>query len=93
MPICQDTGMVIIFVELGQNVHIVEGDLERAVNDGVAKGYIKGYLRKSVVNDPLFKRINTQDNTPAILHVSIVPGDKIKIVVAPKGFGSEVRKW
>lgn len=88
-PICQDTGMAIIFMELGQDVHVSGGDLEEAVNAGVAKGYTEGYLRKSVVNDPLFKRVNTQNNTPAILHLSIVPGDKIKIVLAPKGFGSE----
>lgn len=88
-PICQDTGMAVIFMEVGQDVHIIGGDLEEAVNAGVAKGYTEGYLRKSVVNDPVFNRVNTKDNTPAILHLSIVPGDKIKIVIAPKGFGSE----
>lgn len=88
-PICQDTGMAVIFMEIGQDVHITGGDLEEAVNAGVAKGYTEGYLRKSVVNDPVFNRVNTKDNTPAILHLSIVPGDKIKIVIAPKGFGSE----
>jgi fumarate hydratase subunit alpha len=88
MPICQDTGMAVIFMDIGQEVHI-EGDLWEAVNAGVAKGYGEGYLRKSVVDDPLFVRKNTKDNTPAILHVSIVPGDKIKIILAPKGFGSE----
>lgn len=88
IPICQDTGMAIIFLEIGQEVHI-EGDyLEDAVNQGVREGYTEGYLRKSVVGDPLL-RINTKDNTPAVIHTKIVPGDKIKITVAPKGFGSE----
>ncbi|MDR7867566.1 MAG: fumarate hydratase [Sporomusaceae bacterium] len=89
MPICQDTGMAVVFMELGQNVRIVGGDLEAAVNAGVAKGYTEGYLRKSVVDDPVFVRKNTGDNTPAILHIAIVPGDKVKITLAPKGFGSE----
>ncbi len=89
MPICQDTGMAVVFMEIGQDVHIAGGDLEAAVNAGVAKGYTEGYLRKSVVDDPLFVRKNTGDNTPAILHIAIVPGDKIKITLAPKGFGSE----
>ncbi|EAX47778.1 Fe-S type hydro-lyases tartrate/fumarate alpha region [Thermosinus carboxydivorans Nor1] len=89
MPICQDTGMAVVFVELGQDVHITGGSLADAVNAGVAKGYTEGYLRKSVVDDPLFDRKNTQDNTPAILHVELVPGDKLKITLAPKGFGSE----
>ncbi|SDF31912.1 fumarate hydratase [Sporolituus thermophilus] len=89
MPICQDTGMAVVFVELGQDVHITGGSLADAVNAGVAKGYTEGYLRKSVVDDPLFDRKNTQDNTPAILHVELVPGDKLKIMLAPKGFGSE----
>lgn len=89
MPICQDTGMAVVFIELGQDVHISGGSLTDAVNAGVAKGYTEGYLRKSVVDDPLFVRKNTQDNTPAILHVSIVPGDKVHITLAPKGFGSE----
>ena len=88
MPICQDTGMTVIFMDIGQEVH-VDGDLWAAVNAGVARGYNEGYLRKSVVDDPLFTRKNTGDNTPAVLHVSIVPGDRIKIVLAPKGFGSE----
>jgi len=87
-PICQDTGMAVIFMEIGQDVHI-EGDLWDAVNAGVKKGYNEGYLRKSVVEEPLFVRKNTGDNTPPILHVSIVPGDRIKLVLAPKGFGSE----
>lgn len=88
IPICQDTGMAIIFLEIGQEVHI-EGDyLEDAVNQGVREGYTEGYLRKSVVGDPLL-RINTKDNTPSVIHTRIVPGDKIKIMVAPKGFGSE----
>ena len=88
MPICQDTGMAVIFIELGQEVH-VNGDLNEAINAGVAQGYKQGYLRKSVVADPLFTRKNTGDNTPAILHLALVPGDKIKITLAPKGFGSE----
>ena len=89
MPICQDTGMAVIFVELGQDVHVTGGGLNDAINAGVAKGYKDGYLRKSVVDDPLFVRKNTGDNTPAITHLTIVPGDKMKITLAPKGFGSE----
>ena len=87
-PICQDTGMACIFVEIGQDVH-VEGNLTEAINEGVRQGYQEGYLRKSVVDDPVFQRVNTQDNTPAIIHYDIIPGDKLKIIVAPKGFGSE----
>ena len=88
IPICQDTGMAIIFLEIGQEIHL-EGDyLEDAVNQGVREGYSEGYLRKSVVGDPLLRE-NTKDNTPAVIHTKIVPGDKIKITVAPKGFGSE----
>ncbi len=89
MPICQDTGMAVVFMEIGQDVHIAGGDLKAAVDAGVAKGYKDGYLRKSVVDDPLFVRKNTSDNTPAILHIDIVPGDRIHITIAPKGFGSE----
>ena len=88
VPICQDTGMAVIFVELGTEVYLCGGDLEAAVNEGVRRGYEKGYLRKSVVRDPI-DRVNTNDNTPAVIHYSIVPGDKIKIIAAPKGFGSE----
>lgn len=88
IPICQDTGMAVVFIEIGQEVHITGGILEDAINEGVRQGYIEGYLRKSVVNDPI-ERINTKDNTPAIIHYSIVPGDKVKITLAPKGFGSE----
>lgn len=88
IPICQDTGMAVVFLEIGQDVHIVGGDLTAAINQGVANGYTNGLLRKSVVADPL-ERINTNDNTPAIIHTAIVKGDKIKITVAPKGFGSE----
>lgn len=88
IPICQDTGMAIVFVELGQEVHIVGGGFEDAINDGVRRGYVDGLLRKSVVNDPL-ERVNTNDNTPAVIHTRIVSGDKLKITVAPKGFGSE----
>lgn len=88
IPICQDTGMAIVFVELGQEVHIVGGDFEDAINDGVRRGYVDGLLRKSVVSDPL-ERVNTNDNTPAVIHTRIVSGDRLKIRVAPKGFGSE----
>lgn len=87
-PICQDTGMACVFVEIGQDVH-VNGSLEEAINEGVRQGYEEGYLRKSVVNDPLFDRINTKDNTPAIIQYEIVEGDQLKIIIAPKGFGSE----
>ncbi|MDQ7096508.1 fumarate hydratase [Desulfosporosinus sp. PR] len=88
VPMCQDTGMAIIFVELGQDLHILGGDLSEAINEGVRRGYAKGYLRKSVVADP-FERVNTGDNTPAIIHYDIVPGDSLRLIVAPKGFGSE----
>ena len=88
LPICQDTGMAVVFIELGQDVHITGDLLEVAVNKGVRLGYEKGLLRKSVVGDPL-ERVNTNDNTPAVLHLNMVEGDKIKIIVAPKGFGSE----
>lgn len=88
IPVCQDTGMAVVFLEIGQDVHFTGGDLETAVNSGVAKGYTEGLLRKSVVGDPL-NRVNTEDNTPAIIHTKIVPGKKVKITVAPKGFGSE----
>lgn len=89
MPICQDCGMSVVFMEIGQDVHFVGGSLEEAVNAGVAKGYTEGYLRKSVVSEPLFNRKNSGNNTPAVLHVTIVPGDKVKIKMTPKGFGSE----
>lgn len=88
IPICQDTGMAVIFLEIGQDVHLCGSDLNDAVNEGVRRGYEEGYLRKSVVADPI-ERVNTRDNTPAIIHERIVPGDKIRIKVAPKGFGSE----
>lgn len=88
MPMCQDTGMACIFIQLGQDVHIIGGSLEEAINEGVRLGYEEGYLRKSVVKDPL-DRVNTKDNTPAVIYYDIVPGDKLKIIVAPKGFGSE----
>ncbi|MEE1243489.1 MAG: fumarate hydratase [Frisingicoccus sp.] len=88
IPICQDTGMAILFVEIGQDVHIVDGFVENAINEGVRRGYVEGFLRKSVVEDPIYRK-NTNDNTPAIIHYSIVPGDKFKITLAPKGFGSE----
>jgi fumarate hydratase subunit alpha len=88
MPICQDTGMAVIFVELGQDLKIEGGDLSEAINQGVRQGYEEGYLRKSVVAGPL-ERKNTEDNTPAVIHTELVPGDKLKLTVAPKGFGSE----
>ena len=88
IPICQDTGMAVIFLEIGQEVHFEGGDLEEAVNEGVRQGYVEGYLRKSVVEDPIYRK-NTNDNTPAIIHYKIVSGDQVKIKVAPKGFGSE----
>lgn len=87
-PICQDTGMTVVFVEMGQDVHVTEGFIEDAINQGVRQGYTKGYLRKSVVKDPI-DRVNTNDNTPAIIHYEIVEGDCFRIVVSPKGFGSE----
>ena len=88
IPICQDTGMAVIFAEIGQDVHIIGGDFEDAVNEGVRQGYVEGLLRKSIVKDPL-DRANTNDNTPAVIHTRIVTGENIKITVAPKGFGSE----
>jgi fumarate hydratase subunit alpha len=88
VPICQDTGMTCVFVKIGQDVHIIGGNLEDAINEGVSQGYIEGYLRKSVVRDPL-NRVNTKDNTPAVINYEIIPGDKLEIIVAPKGFGSE----
>lgn len=87
-PICQDTGMAVIFMEVGQEVHFTGGNITDAINEGVRQGYIEGYLRKSVVSDPIL-RVNTKDNTPAIIHYNLVEGDKVKIDVAPKGFGSE----
>ena len=88
IPICQDTGMAVFFVEIGQEVHILDGGLTDAINEGVRQGYTDGYLRKSVVGDPI-ERVNTKDNTPAVIHYNIVPGDGLKITLAPKGFGSE----
>lgn len=88
IPICQDTGMAIVFMKIGQEVHFVNGNLEDAINEGVRRGYVDGFLRKSVVSDPLIRE-NTKDNTPAIIHYEIVSGDKVTITVAPKGFGSE----
>ena len=88
IPICQDTGMAVIFAEIGQEVHVVDGWIEDAINEGVRQGYTEGYLRKSVVRDPI-DRVNTGDNTPAVIHYFMVPGDKIKLTLAPKGFGSE----
>ena len=88
IPICQDTGMAVVFVEIGQDVHFEGGSLEDAINEGVRQGYVDGYLRKSVVKDPLIRE-NTKDNTPAVIHYSRVEGDKVKLTIAPKGFGSE----
>lgn len=89
VPICQDTGLAVIFLELGQDVRLVGGDLNDAINEGVKRGYVNGYLRKSAVNDPFIVRKNTGDNTPAIIHTKIVPGENIKLIIAPKGGGSE----
>ena len=88
IPICKDTGMAVVFINVGQDVHLTGGDITDAINEGVRRGYVEGYLRKSVVKDPIFRE-NTKDNTPAVIHFNIVPGDKIDITVAPKGFGSE----
>jgi fumarate hydratase subunit alpha len=88
IPICQDTGLAVVFVELGQDLHVTGGGLEDAINAGVARGYAEGFLRKSVVADPV-RRENTEDNTPAVIHHRVVPGDRLKLTVAPKGFGSE----
>ena len=89
VPICQDTGLAVVFVEVGQEVHLVDGDFTEAINQGVKEAYQEGYLRKSVVDDPVFERKNTKTNTPAIIYTKIVSGDKIKLLVMPKGFGSE----
>lgn len=88
IPICQDTGMAVVFINVGQDVHLTGGDITEAINEGVRRGYVDGYLRKSVVRDPIYRE-NTKDNTPAVIHFNIVPGDKVDITVAPKGFGSE----
>ena len=89
MPICQDTGLAIVFIDVGQDVHFTGGSLDEAIHEGVAKGYVDYYLRKSAVAEPLFERKNTKNNTPAVIHTRIVPGDKVKIKLAPKGAGSE----
>lgn len=88
IPICQDTGMAVVFIKIGQDVHIEGGSLEDAINEGIRQGYVEGYLRKSVVKDPI-ERVNTKDNTPGVIHYEIVPGEKVELTVAPKGFGSE----
>ena len=88
IPICQDTGTAVVFINVGQDVHLTGGDITDAINEGVRRGYVEGYLRKSVVKDPIYRE-NTKDNTPAVIHFNIVPGDKVDITVAPKGFGSE----
>jgi fumarate hydratase subunit alpha len=93
VPMCQDTGMVIVFAEIGQEVHLVGGDLRAAIDQGVREGYREGYLRKSVVAEPLFERRNTGDNTPAVVHVDIAPGDAVRLIVACKGFGAENMSW
>jgi len=89
LPLCQDTGTAVVFVELGQDVHLVGGDLYEAINQGVSRGYTEGYLRASMVRDPIFNRVNTRDNTPAVVHLELVPGDRVKIKVVPKGGGCE----
>ena len=89
MPLCQDTGLAVVFAEVGQDAHIVGGAFEDAVNEGVRRGYVDGYLRKSCVAEPLFERKNTGDNTPAVLHTRLVPGDHLRLRLAPKGAGSE----
>lgn len=88
IPICQDTGMAVVFINVGQDVHFTNGNITDAINEGVRQGYVDGYLRKSVVNDPIIRE-NTKDNTPAVIHYNIIPGDKVDITLAPKGFGSE----
>lgn len=93
MPMCQDTGMAIIFVELGQDVHLIGGALRDAITEGVRQGYDEGYLRKSVVAEPLFERLNTKDNTPPVIHVDLVPGEGLALTVAAKGFGAENMSW
>lgn len=92
-PMCQDTGMIIIFVSLGQEVHLAGGDLRAAITAGVRQGYQEGYLRKSVVEEPLFERSNTRDNTPPVIHFDIVPGDQVRLTLAAKGFGAENMSW
>jgi len=89
MPLCQDTGLTVVFLEVGQDAHVIGGDLYQAIQEGVRRGYQEGYLRKSVVDRPFSARVNTRDNTPAVIHTQIVPGDRLKITVAPKGGGSE----
>jgi len=89
MPLCQDTGVAVVFIELGQEVHLINGDLYEAINEGVRQGYKEGYLRKSMVTDPIIERVNTNDNTPALVYIDLVPGDSLKITLAPKGGGAE----
>ncbi len=89
VAICQDTGLAVIFAEVGQDIHFIDGDFEEAIHEGVRQGYVEGYLRKSVVAEPLFERLNTKDNTPAVIHTRIVPGDQLKLRMGPKGAGSE----
>jgi fumarate hydratase subunit alpha len=93
MPMCQDTGMVIVFVECGQDVHLAGGDIRAAITRGVRQGYDEGFLRKSIVSEPLFERKNTLDNTPAVVHFDIVPGDRLSLIIAAKGFGAENMSW
>ncbi len=93
VPMCQDTGMALVFVELGQDVHLTGGNLHEAISQGVRAGYQTGYLRNSVVAEPLFERHNTQDNTPPVIHIDLVPGDQLRLIVAAKGFGAENMSW
>jgi fumarate hydratase subunit alpha len=93
VPMCQDTGMAVIFVEVGQDIHLAGGDLRQAITEGVRQGYRAGYLRKSVVAEPLFERRNTGDNTPPVIHFDLVPGDRVRLIVAAKGFGAENMSW
>jgi fumarate hydratase subunit alpha len=93
VPMCQDTGMVVVFVEIGQDVHLIGGDLRQAIDDGVRQGYAEGYLRKSVVAEPLFERHNTGDNAPAVVHLDLVPGTGLRLIIAAKGFGAENMSW
>jgi fumarate hydratase subunit alpha len=93
MPMCQDTGMAIVFVQLGQDVHLTGGDIRAAITEGVREGYEEGFLRKSIVSEPLFERKNTKDNTPPVIHFDIVPGERLTLIVAAKGFGAENMSW
>jgi fumarate hydratase subunit alpha len=93
MPMCQDTGMAVVFLDVGQDVHLIGGDVREAITRGVRQGYDEGYLRKSVVAEPLFERRNTRDNTPPVIHTTIIPGDRLSLIIAAKGFGAENMSW